>query len=339
MKKKETLFFILILILCLFLAGCGETPDYTDYTDYLTTSRPASSPVSFGDTGNQAASSLLPQPTGTPRSGGTASGSDPEDFANVVTILSTPQPEASAPPAPPAAAPTPTPQPTPSPTPQQNLVRITKSPTSETVAAGGSALFIAYADNSTGIVWITVSPDAKTSFEIGEAPRYFSGLNVSGQGTSTLSLSNIPYEMNGWRIQAYFTGNGGPLYTAGAYLTVTQAGTAVITGEPGSAESYAAALARQAYNDISWYASAYGYAVGSMENYVYDGATAGFNVTVSNGRWRITGEFRAYYYTNSNSGYGPVHAVVYDSAGNQQRSEHLTDKTMQAYFSILDTYR
>ena len=204
--KKRVCFLCFLTGIALLLCACGvDESSFTDYSQYL---RPAS--------GNSAPSVPAAAPG--------------DDFSSAVTVVSTPAPAVQQPvntPAPTSTtgpfqtAATP-PVRTPAPTPQQNLVQITKSPTSETVEAGGSAVFIAYADNSTGIVWITVSPDARTAYDINNAPGAFPGLQVSGQGTSVLTLSNIPSEMDGWRIQAYFNGNGGPLYTAGAYLTVIQ---------------------------------------------------------------------------------------------------------------------
>ena len=342
--RRLTVLFLLFLF-CFSLSGCGEKPTYTDYTGYLTSGNSAdssasSAPTAVPDLAQQAIVPVVPTASLVP-AGSTQPGGEAQDFANVVTIVSTPGPvTVPAGAAAPAYTPVPTPVPTPAPTPAPNLVRITKSPTSETVEEGGSAMFIAYAENYDSIVWITVSPDKQTSYEIGDARRQFGNLGISGQGTSTLSLSNIPYEMNGWRIQAYFTGNGGPLYTAGAYLTVIPAGgggTGVYTGALTDTESYAKALAQQAYSDISFYATADRYSVGALADYSYSNAVADFTVTVSNGRCRIIGEFKAYYYGDTNYGYGPVHALVYDATGTLTRSEHLTDKNMSYYYSILDS--
>ena len=327
--KKRVCFLCFLTGIALLLCACGvDESSFTDYSQYL---RPAS--------GNSAPSVPAAAPG--------------DDFSSAVTVVSTPAPAVQQPVNTPA--PTSTPGPfqtaatppvrTPAPTPQQNLVQITKSPTSETVEAGGSAVFIAYADNSTGIVWITVSPDARTAYDINNAPGAFPGLQVSGQGTSVLTLSNIPSEMDGWRIQAYFNGNGGPLYTAGAYLTVIPAGAGTNPGVPAmpgtsdSVESVTLSVARQAYSDITAYASSYGYSVGSMDGYAYSSAVGDFNVTVSNVKCRITAEFRAYYYSSSNFGYGPVHVNIYNQLGELLYSEHLTDKNMSYYVTILDTYK
>ena len=335
MKKQVS--FIFILSVCLFCCACGKSrPTYTDYTGYLSS--------------NQQYSAAQGQPY-------SAVNGAPSDFSNSVTVISTPVPTPAPTPVPtPAPTPVPTqvpvvtpdpasnpgaesgqaqaqPQtPTPSPSPAGNLVTITKSPTSETVPVGGSAKFIAYAENFTSMVWITVSPDKQTSYEIGEAPRHFDGLTVEGQGTSALYLSNIPASMDGWRIQAYFNGNGGPAYTAGAYLTVT--GSSV----PDETESYVVALAKQAYNDMFVHGSTDGYAVGSLANYSYSGGIADYTVSFSNISWTILAEFKSYYYSDTNYGSGPVHATVYNAAGEVWESVHLTDKTMAEFYAFLDSH-
>ena len=321
--KKQLCLLSLLLGAALLLCACGGSESgFTDYSQYL---KPA------------AGSSGSPVPSVAPG----------DDFSSAVSIISTPSP--TAPPAVRTPAPTSTPgpfqspAPTTVPTPAANLVQITKSPTSETVEAGGSAVFIAYADNSTGIVWITVSPDAKTAYDINNAVSAFPSLQVSGQGTSVLTLNNIPYEMDGWRIQAYFTGNGGPLYTAGAYLTVLQPGGVPGPGPSGggsdSLEAAVVALCKQAYSDVYYQTSALGFSVSSISNYSYTGGRGVFNITLSNARWRIVGEFSAWYDAADSYGYGPVHAVVYDLSGNTKLSEHLEGDSMNAFYSIAQSYQ
>ena len=99
-------------------------------------------------------------------------------------------------------------------------VTVTKHPTGETVNEGGSALFIARADNATEIIWRLVSPDGYTSYNCSDAPSYFPGLQVVGLGTESLSLLNIPYALNGWKVEAKFNGKDGPVFSHGAAITV-----------------------------------------------------------------------------------------------------------------------
>ena len=92
-------------------------------------------------------------------------------------------------------------------------VRVTKSPTSESVPYGGSCLFIAHAANAASITWYIANSDASIITTAAEAPSRVSGLYVSGANSDTLSLSGIPSWMNGCQVQACFTGEGGPVYT------------------------------------------------------------------------------------------------------------------------------
>lgn len=208
---------------------------------------------------------------------GTASGNASAQNASGNTQQTTPT---SAPtPVPtsvPASAPTPrptaapTPRPTPTPAPQ---VTITKNPTGETVAEGQNALFIAFADNADSINWILVSPDARTVYSWNDIPNVFQGVSVSGQGTSWAYLYNIPMAMNGWRVQCYFTGNGGPEYTTGAYVNVYVSDT----------------ICRQLANDywdtVRRYADRYGFSISEVQNFYFDSAarTATFDLSLTRG--------------------------------------------------------
>ncbi|MDO5444879.1 MAG: hypothetical protein Q4F31_04575 [Eubacteriales bacterium] len=225
-----------------------------------------------------------------------------------------------------------------------NEVRIAKSPTSETVYAGGSALFIARAENATSTNWITVSPDAKTSYRIQDAPSHFSGLTVEGQGTSNLRLSNIPTSMSGWRIQCYFTGEGGPKYTNGAYLTVlsgspSQSGTPSVSSS--EAESQVSSLAittgQQLYSSA---VNTYGYtSVTDITNYAYSNNQATYSMIFTNSRYKVIGQFKSYYYSSSSSGSEPMYAYIYDAAGTSIRGENLSGQSFDYFFTILEQYK
>ncbi|MGI5976116.1 MAG: PKD domain-containing protein [Candidatus Limivicinus sp.] len=117
------------------------------------------------------------------------------------------------------------------------VFKITKQPTGETVDAGGSALFIAKADNAKSHVWRIVSKDTTQTVTAKEAPGFFRGLNVSGADTDTLALSNIPASMDGWSVECKFTGNDGSvLFTNGAVIRVknAQASKPAATAKPGA---------------------------------------------------------------------------------------------------------
>ncbi len=103
-----------------------------------------------------------------------------------------------------------------------NRVRVTKSPTSESVPYGGSCTFIAHAANATSVTWIITTNDGSISAPAYEAANSISGLYVSGANTDTLRLSGIPSWMNGCMVQACFTGEGGPVYTEAARIWTYQ---------------------------------------------------------------------------------------------------------------------
>lgn len=102
-------------------------------------------------------------------------------------------------------------------------LRITKNPTGETVDAGGSATFVARADNAYSRVWRIVSKDTTKTVTAKEAAAYFgNGLTVSGADTDTLVLSKIPASMNEWSVECKFIGADGRTFlcTTGAIIRV-----------------------------------------------------------------------------------------------------------------------
>ncbi len=105
------------------------------------------------------------------------------------------------------------------------VMKITKNPTGETVDKGGSATFIARADNAYSRVWRIVSKDTTKTVTAKEAPAYFSGLSVSGADTDTLVLSNIPASMHEWSVECKFIAADGKSYlcTTGAIIRVNGA--------------------------------------------------------------------------------------------------------------------
>ena len=101
-----------------------------------------------------------------------------------------------------------------------NPPHITKHPTGETVEPGGSAQFVARADDATKITWRLVSKDTTVTYNAADGPDYFPGLSVDGLGTERLTLSNIPSSLNEWCVEAKFENANGPSYSNGARITV-----------------------------------------------------------------------------------------------------------------------
>lgn len=212
--KKALIIFQAVVLSAMLMSGCGaeriseySTPTATPVSAPISTAEPMTVPVP--------ASAAVPVPTAVP----------------VSTAVPAPAAASSPVPTPLPASPAPaaqmslsTPSLTPAPT-AAPKVKITKSPTDETLNEGGKAIFIAKADNATAMTWILVSPDAKTTYRLEDAPSYFTGLTTDGQGTEKIHLYNVPLSMDGWRIQCYFDGNGGPAYTSGAHLHISPSKT------------------------------------------------------------------------------------------------------------------
>lgn len=84
-------------------------------------------------------------------------------------------------------------------------IEVTKSPTGETVNAGGQATFTAQADNAETYQWRIVKNDGTGNFYTTNQLRSsFPGVdaieNVTSAGRQVLTLKNIPYEMNGMSV-------------------------------------------------------------------------------------------------------------------------------------------
>ena len=116
-----------------------------------------------------------------------------------------------------------TPSPSPAPETKKEAPVVTKDPIGETVEEGGSAIFIARADNTKTYTWRFVSPSGSMVYDYNQLGNMFPGLIVSGGSTDTITLSNIPYELDGWRVECYFSGDGGHATSGRAAVKVIQA--------------------------------------------------------------------------------------------------------------------
>ena len=97
---------------------------------------------------------------------------------------------------------------------------------------GGSASFAANAQNFSWCAWRFLSPDGKTEVIFDVTGPHFPGLKVEGGNSLTMTLSNIPMELNGWKAVCLFCDAANQWhYTDGtAVITVEAAATA--TPEP-----------------------------------------------------------------------------------------------------------
>lgn len=145
-------------------------------------------------------------PVQTPAETATSSAKPTPSEAPAGTAAPTDAPAETTPPYAPASAPT-----------------ITKSPTGETVDAGGSALFIATSGDATRAIWHFVSPDRSQDIEYTEAAQAFSGLEVINGDSDSLALRNIPESLNGWSVYCRFSNAIGSSDTDRAVITVNAA--------------------------------------------------------------------------------------------------------------------
>ena len=99
------------------------------------------------------------------------------------------------------------------------VFRITKEPTDESVSPGGGAWFVAKAQNAASVRWEFVDTYGAV-FSAEETQAAYPGLIISGADSEALSLNNIPLFFDGWKVQAVFEGEGGPLTSIPARLAV-----------------------------------------------------------------------------------------------------------------------
>lgn len=121
----------------------------------------------------------------------------------------------------PAEAPAPTDTPaSPAPYASASVPTITKSPTGETVEAGGSAMFLAKSEGATRTEWHFVNSDFSQDLDYAEAAQVFDRLEIIDGDTGSLVLRNIPESLNGWSVYCHFSNAVGSADTDRAAITV-----------------------------------------------------------------------------------------------------------------------
>ena len=86
---------------------------------------------------------------------------------------------------------------------------VTKSPTDETVKPGGSCWFQAKHTGAQLARWHFVSPDGQTDVQYDEAAKMFPDLKIKNGEFDAMQLSNIPADLNGWRVYCRFSNKAG----------------------------------------------------------------------------------------------------------------------------------
>ena len=80
---------------------------------------------------------------------------------------------------------------------------VTKNPTNETHYVGETATFIAAANNYESSEWAFIAPNG-TQCSLDAFRAQFPGSGVTGQGTNTLTITNLQTGMNGWEVYCAF---------------------------------------------------------------------------------------------------------------------------------------
>ena len=80
---------------------------------------------------------------------------------------------------------------------------VTKNPTNETHYVGETATFIAAANNYESSEWAFIAPNG-TQCSLDAFRAQFPGSGVTGQGTNTLTITNLQTGMNGWEVYCGF---------------------------------------------------------------------------------------------------------------------------------------
>lgn len=203
--------------------------EYTvDYTELGTGAYPPG--MMILESGDTVALTGTPTQAGTFTGNGTVfyrsdtGGSDEQaefTFTIVVEASATPTPAATAAPTakPDTSSTAATAKPTATPV---SVPKVTKSPTGETVTEGSSCIFIARADGATGYTWYCTAADGSV-YTMAQAKTSFPGLSVSGDGTTTLTLSNIPASLSGASFYCNFSNSAGDVKSGSATVTVTKA--------------------------------------------------------------------------------------------------------------------
>ena len=105
---------------------------------------------------------------------------------------------------------------------------ILKNPTNERHYAGETATFIADAANYNSLEWRFLNPNG-VDFSLDGFKMQFPGAGVTGQGTTTLKISNLQTGMEGWRVYCRFFLGAAHSDTASANIGVNVPSAPVYT--------------------------------------------------------------------------------------------------------------
>ena len=104
---------------------------------------------------------------------------------------------------------------TPSPTPLPPNFQIYRQPQSENCLEGSTIYFMSICGSYETCTWIFSSPDGGTRLKHTEIEAAFPGVKLDahrtwdGTGDELMTIENVPYSMNGWRVRAQYTNAAG----------------------------------------------------------------------------------------------------------------------------------
>ena len=106
---------------------------------------------------------------------------------------------------------------TPSPTPLPPNFEVYRHPKNENCTEGDTIYFMAVCGQYETCTWIFTSPDGGTKLEHTQVESAFPGIALDahrtwdGKGDELMTIENIPYSMNGWRVRAQFQNAAGQI--------------------------------------------------------------------------------------------------------------------------------
>ncbi len=104
---------------------------------------------------------------------------------------------------------------TPSPTPLPPNFQVYRQPQSENCLEGSTIYFMSICGSYETCTWIFTSPDGGTKLTHSEIEAAFPGVKLDahrtwdGTGDELMTIENVPYSMNGWRVRAQYQNAAG----------------------------------------------------------------------------------------------------------------------------------
>lgn len=97
---------------------------------------------------------------------------------------------------------------------------ITKNPSGETVDNGGSAVFVARADNASYITWYLLDAGGTVRYPAASIGQYVEGVTAAGANSERLVVSGLNEKMNGWMAECEFSNEYGSVMSTVAAINV-----------------------------------------------------------------------------------------------------------------------